>query len=154
MKKIIMTILALASVLSVCACNDEVPIETQAEICAYVKEVRGNKIILDVAEYVDSYDEERVEELGLKNTDMPNGYYINNEEITLEEYTLTETTTFSFIDWNNIFVAEGEDREFYTTKREDFIKYLNTYENSEPKMPFFIGISGDKVLSILEKPMM
>ncbi len=154
MKKIIMTILAFISVLSVCACNDEVPIETQTEICAYVKEVKDNKIILDVAEYVDSYDEERVEELKLTKADMPNGYYINNPETEIEEYTLTETTTFSFIDWNNDFVEIGEDREFSTTKREDFIKYLNTYENSEPKMPFFINISGDKVLSILEKPMM
>jgi len=154
MKKIIMTILAFISVLSVCACNDEVPIETQTEICAYVKEVKDNKIILDVAEYVDSYDEERVEELKLTKADMPNGYYINNPETELKEFILTETTTFSFIDWNNDFVENGEDREFYTTKREDFIKYLNTYENSEPKMPFFINISGDKVLSILEKPMM
>ncbi len=154
MKKIIMTILAMVCIFSVCSCKNDVPIETQYEVCAYIKEVKDNKIILDFAEYIESDDKEQIKELGLKDTDMPNGYYINNEEITLEEYTLTETTTFSFIDWNNIFVAEGEDREFYTTKREDFIKYLNTYENSEPKMPFFIGISGNKVISVTEKPMM
>ncbi len=154
MKKIIMAVLAMVCIFSVCACNNEVPIEIQTEICAYVKEIKDDKIILDVVEYVDSYDEERVAELNLTEFDMPNGYYINNPETELEEYILTETTTYSFIDWTNDFVEDGEDREFYTTKREDFIKYLNTYENSEPKMPFFISIAGNKVISILEKPMM
>lgn len=129
-------------------------VENQTEICAFVKQVKDNIIVLDTVEYITNEDTEKITELNLTDFDMPNGYYINNEEIELEEYMLTETTTYSFIDWKNDFVKVGEDREFYTTNKEDFIKYLNSYENSQPQMPFFIRMVGNKVISITEKPMM
>lgn len=129
-------------------------VENQAEICAYIKEIKDNVIILDTVEYITREDAERVKELKLSEFDMPNGYYINNFEIELEEFTLTETTTYGFIDWKNDFVKEGEDREYFTTNRNEFIKYIDSYENSQPQMPFFIGVIGDKVISITEKPMM
>ena len=154
MKKILLSFLAVICIFSIYACNNEVVIENQAEICAFVKEIKDDIIVIDTVEYITNEDTERIAELQLTNLDMPNGYYINNTEIESEEYMLTQTTTYSFIDWKNDFVEEGENKEFYTTNKEDFIKYLNTYENSQPKMPFFIGISGDKVISVTEKPMM
>ena len=129
-------------------------VENQTEISAYIKEIKDNVIVLDIVEYITREDTERVKELKLSELDMPNGYYIYNSEVELEEFILTETTTYGFIDWKNDFVEEGEDREFYTTNRSEFIKYIDSYENSQPKMPFFIGIVGDKVISITEKPMM
>lgn len=154
MKKILSMILIFVCVFLLCSCNNEVVIENQTEICAYIKEIKDNVIVLDTVEYITREDTERVKELKLSELDMPNGYYINNSEIELEEFILTETTTYGFIDWKNDFVEEGEDREFYTTNRNEFIKYIDSYENSQPKMPFFIGIVGDKVISITEKPMM
>lgn len=124
------------------------------KICAFVKEIRGNKIIVDVAEYISKEDTERIAELNLTDFDMPNGYYIHNAEIKSEEKTLTETSTYSFIDWKNDFVEVGEDRRFDTTDKEDFIKYLNSYENSQPKMPFFLDIVDGKVIKITEIPLM
>ncbi len=124
------------------------------EICAFVKEIKGNKIVVDIVEYVSDEDTERIAELNLTDFDMPNGYYINNPEIELEEYVLTETSTYSFIDWKNDFVEFGEDRRVDTTDKKDFIKYLNSYENSQPKMPFFLDIVDGKVIKITEIPLM
>ena len=154
MKKIIFLAIAVASVISVCGCNKDVVVENQTEICAFVKEIKDNVIVLDTVEFITDENADRITELNLTELDMPDGYYINNTEIEAEEYMLTETTTYGFIDWKNDFVEEGEDRQFFTTNREDFVKYLNTYENAQPGMPFFIGIAGDKVISVTEKPMM
>lgn len=154
MKKISLLVLAMMCVFSVAACNNETVIENDSDICAFVKEIKDNIIIVDIAEYVTSEDAERVAELELTDADMPDGYYINNEETELEEYILTEETVYNFIDWKNDFVEEGADRDVSTTNKEDFIKYLNTYENSQPQMPFFFEITNNEVISITEKPMM
>lgn len=154
MKEFFLLAISVASIFSVCGCNKDVVVENQTEICAFVKEIKDNVIVLDTVEFVTSENAERIAELKLTELDMPDGYYINNTEIESEEYILTETTTYSFVDWKNDFVEEGEDRQFFTTKREDFVKYLNTYENGQPGMPFFIGMAGDKVISVAEKPMM
>ena len=124
------------------------------KICAFVKAIKGNKIIVDIAEYVSKENANRIAELNLTDFDMPNGYYINNTELKLEEYALTETSTYSFIDWKNNFVEFGEDRRVDTTDKEDFNKYLSSYENSQPRMPFFLDIVDGKVIKITEIPLM
>jgi hypothetical protein len=140
--------------LSLFACNNDEVLENKTEVCAFVKEVKDNVIVVDVAEYITTEDEERMEELELTLFDMPDGYFINNPETETAEYNLTEETVYTFIDWHNDFVAEGENLEFTTTNREDFIKYLETYENSEPGMPFFFELNGNDVVSVTEKIMM
>ena len=154
MKKIISLGFALIFILSLCSCNKDTVTENKTEVCALLNEIKDDKIIVDVVEYVTTEDKDKILELGLKDTDLVNGYYINNPETELKEYALTEDTAYNFIDWKNDFVKEGSPREFSTKNREDFIKYLNTYENSEPKMPFFFVIKNGKVVSITEKPMM
>ncbi len=154
MKKVFLFVLAMICMFSFCACNSNTGKENETEICAFVKEIKDDVIVVDIAEYISSEDTERMKELSLTEFDMLNGYYINNTEIELEEFKLTEETVYNFIDWKNDFVAEGADRAFSTTNVEDFIKYISTYENSEPKMPFFFEISGNEVVSITEKPMM
>ncbi len=152
MKKVLFLVLALICMFSLCACNTVS--ETETEICAFIKEIKDDIIIVDVAEYITSDDTERLEELSLTEADVINGYYINNPEVMPEEYKLTEETVYNFIDWKNDFVEKGADRSFSTENVEDFIKYLGTYENAQPNMPFFLEISGNEVISITEKPMM
>ncbi len=154
MKKILAWIFIAICILSICACTNDTVINRETEICAFVKEIRDDVIIIDIAEYVTSKDKERVSELKLTSFDMPNGYYIHNPEIESQEFTLTQETMYNFIDWNNDFVQKGENREISTTNKDGFIKYLSTYENSQPNMPFFFKISGTEVISITEKPMM
>lgn len=154
MKKILMGIVAVICMFFICACNNDTINEKKPEICAYIKEIKDNVIIIDTVEYITKEDVERVKELKLSEFDMQDGYYINNFEIQLDMYTLTEDTIYHFIDWKNDFVEKGENREFSTTNKDDFIKYLNTYENSQPQMPFFFDIIDNKVISITEKLMM
>jgi len=154
MKKILMLVLVVVCMFSVCACSNDTVVNNKTEICAFVKEIKDNVIVVDIAEYVTTEDTERIAELNLTDFDMINGYYINNTEIDLKEYTLTQETVYNFIDWKNDFVEEGENREFSTTNKEDFIKYLDTYENSRPQMPFFFEVADNEVISITEKIMM
>lgn len=127
--------------------------ENKTEICALVKEIKDDMIVLDIVEYITAEDTERIAELSLTESDLINGYYIHNDGTETEEYFLTDSTIYSFIDWKNDFVKEGEDRHFLGNKA-DFVKYMNTYENAQPKMPFFIVVSGNKIVSITENIMM
>ena len=154
MKKFVLLFPIVICMLSVCACNNNTVVENKTEICAFVKEIKDNVIVVDIAEFVTTEDTDKVAELKLTNLDMPNGYYINNTEIELKEYKLTHDTVYNFIDWQNDFVEKGADREFSTKNKDDFVKYLNTYENSQPQMPFFFDIADNEVISITEKPMM
>jgi len=153
MKKVLLLILAVG-MLSVCACSNDTGAENETEVCAMVKEIKGDVIVVDVVEYVTAEETDRIAQLKLTEADMPDGYYINNAETELDEFKLTEGTVYNFIDWKNDFVEEGYDRNFSTTNKEDFLKYLNTYENSQPQMPFFFSIVNNEVVSITEKTMM
>ena len=154
MKKILVWILAVICIFLVCGCTNNTVMDSEIEVCAFVKGIKDDVITIDIAEYVTSKDKHRISELNLTDSDMPNGYYIHNPETVLEEFALTKETMYNFIDWKNDFVQKGENREFSTTNKDGFIKYLNTYEDSQPKMPFFFKISGKEVISITEKPMM
>lgn len=154
MKKFLLSVLVMICLFSICACNNDTTSDNQSELCAYIKEIKENTIVIDVAEYITTEDTDRIKELELTEFDMPDGYYINNTETELETYNLTDETVYNFIDWKNDFVEEGSSREFSTTNKDDFVKYLNTYEDSQPQMPFFFTISDNDVVNITEKPMM
>lgn len=155
MKKILSGILSLILLLSITGCqqtNTNITIEDN--VCAFIKEIKDDTILIDIAEYITADDIKRIEELELSESDMPDGYYIYNVDAKIKECFLTADTKYNFIDWHNIFVEEDADRNYSTTNKEDFITYLNSYENSQPGMPFFFEITGDKIISITEKPMM
>lgn len=155
MKKICCILISGLVLLSAAGCGQkDAGAEIKSDVCAFIKEVKDNVVVLDFAEYITPEDTERMTELGLTETDLLDGYYIHNAEIESEDYTLTGETTYTFIDWYNDFVEVGADRTVSTTSRDDFIKYLSTYENSQPDMPFFFALKGNEVISITEKPMM
>lgn len=117
--------------------------------------IEDNLLYLDEVEIIRTEDKERIEELGLKDTDMPNGYSIYNEAVEKQTFELTKKTTYTFVDYNLLFVKEEDgDRIYTTTKKEDFIQHLNTsYSDSPPaqKVPFFLEVKDGKVISITEK---
>ena len=117
------------------------------EICAFIKNIDKNTIILDPVEYITSYDTERIAELSKQgvNTYMPNGYLIYNLNEVNIKFTLTEDTVYNFIDW------EAEDINIYNTNKEDFFKYIRPYTEKNSKVPFFFKFSGNNVISITEK---
>ena len=122
-----------------------------SSVCAYIRKIDGNKVTLDFAEFIQSTDSERIDELNLsEDSDFPNGYYIYNPDETTAEYTLTDDTLYTFIDWNREFTDKDSDMFVMTNSLDTFTKYVNTYKESKPGMPFFFELDGDEVWSITE----
>ena len=63
MKKILSLVLAGLCGISVASCGREAVVENQTEICAFVKGVNDNKVVLDEVEYMTDEDTERIAEL-------------------------------------------------------------------------------------------
>ena len=84
---------------------------------------------------------------------MPDGYYLYNEDEETEQVTLTAQTEYSFLDWTREFGGTDEDIRVITTDKKIFEKYLDTYTDGKPGMPFFLELDGGEVVRILEKPM-
>lgn len=123
-------------------------------VCAYIRKIDGDKITLDVAEYIDSADSERIDELKLSEAqDFPNGYYIYNPDETTAEYSLSEDTLYTFVDWNREFTDKDADMFVSTNSIDTFKKYIESYEDAKPGMPFFFEFDGDRVLSVTENYM-
>jgi len=128
--------------------------EPEEQLCGFVREVRGNVVVVDAVEYITAEDTDRIAQLGLTQLDMPNGYYLHDPESETREYLLTEETVYTFIDWHNDFVAEGADRTVTTAEQAVWEQYLSTYENGRPGMPLFFSVTGDTVTAVVEIPMM
>lgn len=125
------------------------------EVCAFIKKIEGDTVFVNVAEYITTDDTERMKELNLTEEDMPDGYYVYDPDSEIEEFSLTPDTVYHFIDWGRDFVDSDmfEDLNIYTTTKAVFLKYLKTYKNSVPGMPFFFQMQDGKVAKIVEKPM-
>ena len=108
--------------------------------CAFIKRIDGQELIIDPAEWITADDTDRMEELGLTEADMPDGYYIHNPSRSRVKLSLTKETSYHFIDWGRDFVRPDslDERKIETSDPEQFQKYLASYADSEPGMPFFI----------------
>jgi hypothetical protein len=118
--------------------------------------IEDNLLYLDEVEIITREDKERIEELILEeNVDMPGGYHIYNENEDIQTFELTNETSYTFVDYNFLFVKnEDGDRVYTTTKKEDFIQHLNkSYSDLPPaqKVPFFVEVKDGRVISITEK---
>lgn len=117
--------------------------------------LEGNTLYLDEVEVITTEDKDRIAELNLKDVDMPNGYYIYNSSTETTAYELTDETTYTFTDYHLLFVENPDgDRLYTTTSKENFIQHLNISYSDEPpagKVPFFIEVKDDKVISITEE---
>lgn len=122
--------------------------------CAFLKRLDARRITIDPVEWITTDDTQRIKELGLTESDMPDGYYIYNPSQSRTSLQLTENTIYRFIDWGRDFVQSDSTDEptFETTDLQQFLKYLATYTNSEPGMPFFIDVRDGIVERIVEEP--
>lgn len=154
MKRIFISALSLLLILSFCACRNTPSDEIHSELCAFIVDIKNNTMLLDVAEYITTDDADRISQLELTVSDLPDGYYIYNENTLTEQYAFTDETVYNIIDWHNTFTDEGDDRNYTTTDIHEFIDYLHTYEDSRPGMPFFFEIADGKIITVTEKPMM
>ncbi|MBS6642827.1 MAG: hypothetical protein KH366_04520 [Clostridiaceae bacterium] len=129
--------------------------DREKEICGFIRKIDGDKVEVDSAEYITAEDADRMKELNLTENDLPDGYFIYEGDSETKTFTLTKDTVYHFIDWGRDFVdsEDFEDVKITTTSKALFVKYINTYEDARPGMPFFFRVNNGEVVSILEKPM-
>ncbi len=126
--------------------------ENEEAAAAFVKNVSTDSIMVDIVEYIDDTDAERIKELKLTEADMPDGYYLFNSDEEVTTWKCNAETVYTFIDWNGDFTGEEFPEEYTTTDIEEFEKYIKTYDNGEPKMPFFFTVENGYIKQIIEKP--
>lgn len=126
--------------------------EREEDIAAFVKKVSADSITVDMIEYITDTDTERIKELKLTEDDMLDGYYFFNpdEEVTI--WKCNEETVYTFIDWGGDFTDGEFPVEYTTTDIKEFQKYIETYDNGEPGMPFFFMIKNGYIKQMIEKP--
>ena len=119
---------------------------------AYLKKISGNKITVDVVDFITSDNIQKIIELGLTENDMPDGYYIDNPDSSLTTWDTNYRTVYTFIDWNGDFTGSHYPEEYTTTDISEFEQYIRTYENETPGMPFFFRVNDGVIEQVLEKP--
>lgn len=134
------------------SCNHGVEKVSSHETYIGYLTVDGDTIYFDEVEWITHENKERIKELGLSSQrDMPNGYYIYNPAGDIVAYEVDVKTVYNFIDWHTDFVNEGDDRNYSTTSYEEFIRYLDSYTNKAIKVPFWLEIKEESVISITEQ---
>lgn len=118
--------------------------------------IEDDLVHLDEVEIITLEDTARIEELGLdQQADLPNGHHIYNPDTEKQTFELTNNTTYTFVDFNLLFVKDEEgDRLYTTSKKEEFLSHLSqAYSDSPPaqRVPFFIEVKDGKVISITER---
>ena len=119
---------------------------------AYLKKISGNKITVDVVDFITSDNIQKIIELGLTENDMLDGYYIDNPDSSLTTWDTNYRTVYTFIDWNGDFTGSHYPEEYTTTDISEFEQYIRTYENETPGMPFFFRVNDGVIEQVLEKP--
>ena len=122
-------------------------------VVAFLKELSDSEIKVDVIDYITDDNMEKVNELRLSQDDMPDGYYFHNPDTETINWKLNAQTVYHFIDWSGDFSDAGNyPREYTTTDVKEFKKYIETYDNATPGMPFFFEVEKGVVSLIVEKP--
>lgn len=162
MKKIILFLCIIFSVM-LYGCNtnadktNEVNKTESSQVIEGYIFIDDNKLYVDRVEIIKDSDKDRMEEIGLDDSDLPNGYYIYNPTFEEEEYNITNDTAYDFVDYNMYYIdkdkADG-DRKYRTNKVDEFIKgssYPEDIPLEEQTIPYIIELQGDNVYSITEE---
>ncbi|MFZ7104544.1 MAG: hypothetical protein ACOWWO_18070 [Peptococcaceae bacterium] len=153
MRKIFVVLLAGLVSLMLVSCQQASEDNNNKDLyIGHISSIEKNTLFFDEVEWITAENKDRIKELGLsQQSDMPNGYYIYNPSSDTAPFEVNEKTVYNFIDWGNDFVGENEDRDYSTTKQEEFIKYLNTYSDKAAKVPFWIETKNGYVISVTEQ---
>lgn len=113
--------------------------------------IENNTLYLDEIEWITNENKDRIKELGLsQDNDMPNGYYINNPSTDTISFEIAKDTVYSFIATEDLpFTNEGEDRNYSTTKKEEFTEFLKHIQLD--RVVFWVEVKDGNVVSITEQ---
>jgi len=108
-------------------------------------------ITFDPIEWITLDDLDKIKELELHTSDMPNGFFIHNAAIEALVFEVAEKAEYRFVDWNNEFSESVEDGFPYsTTNKNEFIKHLKSYKDESIYVPFWITIK-DGIVQMIEE---
>ena len=151
MRKLIVLLNVLAIILTACGTGKA----AESKVLTGYMVIDGDKLYLDEVEIVEREDTDRISELKLGESDMPGGYFIRDLEEERLEFELSNKTTYTFVDFNMLFIKDEKADRLYTTgKKDEFIEHLETsYYDSPPaqRVPFFVEIKEGKVINITEE---
>ncbi|WHT49744.1 hypothetical protein QNH10_09805 [Sporosarcina thermotolerans] len=118
MKKVFLLLtLGLVS-LVLFSCNQTDVNNTNPDLYIGHIDIEEDILYLDEVEWITDENQDRIKELKLSRSDMPNGYYINNPSTDTVSYKIAEDTEYSFVKLESLsFYKEGEDRNYSTTKK-------------------------------------
>ncbi|QUH26612.1 hypothetical protein [Serpentinicella alkaliphila] len=156
-KSIVLLIIVLLFSMTGCVKTKVEDPENEIEVLIGYIVIEGNNLHFDQVEVVKREDKERMEELDLDESDVPNGYAIINVNQEKTTYELADKVVYTFTDVYLNFIEESEDdRVYITTKKDDFLKHLGEYNLNdiplfEQTIPYFIEVQDGKVISIEER---
>ena len=150
MKKLfILFILALVS-LVLFSCNQTEVNNANKDLYIGHINIEEDTLHLDEVEWVTDENQDRIKELGLSQSDMPNGYYINNPSTDTVSFKIAEDTEYHFVALESLsFYREGEDRNYSTMKKEEFMEFLNNVKSD--RVVFWVEVKDGFVVSIKEQ---
>lgn len=151
MKKIFILLLigSVSLIFASCKPADEVNSNKNSYI-GHIK-IENNTLYLDEIEWITNENKDRIKELGLsQHNDMPNGYYIYNPSIDTISFEIAKDTVYSFIATEDLpFIKKGEDRNYSTTKIEEFAEFLKRV--NPDRAVFWVEVKDGNVVSITEQ---
>lgn len=112
--------------------------------------IEKDTLYLDEVEWITDENQDRIKELELSQSEMPNGYYIYNPSTDKMKFKLGEDTEYHFIALESLsFIKEGDDRNYSTTKKEEFLEFLNHVKSDS--VVFWVEIKDGSVVNITEQ---
>lgn len=157
MKKSVIVLVIMTLVFAIIGCSkfEIKQSEIESESLVGYMVIKDNTVYFDEVEIVEAKDKERMAQLGLRDTDMPNGYIIINQNKEEMIFDLRDGVVFTFTDMDLYFVTEEKGTRLYTTtKKDEFVKHLgklNDIPLVEQKIPYFIDVKEGKIISVTEK---
>lgn len=125
----------------------------EGTVAGIVKGVSEDGITVDIAEYIDEADKERLKELGVTEDDMWDGFYIHNPEEELVTWKYSEDAVFTFIDWAGEFTGSLYPIYYTTADLTEFCRYVEPYTDDGWLLLFF-KVEDGTVQYVLERPIM
>ena len=118
----------------------------------YLK-IEDNKLLVNDFKFIDRTEQYWIDNLGLTEADMPDGYYIYDNSDEEKTFYLNDETRYNFYDTGRQFVSETDENILYTTTDiNDFLKKFDSDGDGDlDKTPFKIQVFEDgNVISVSE----
>lgn len=124
----------------------------EGTVAGIVKSVTEDSITVDIVEYIDEDDKKRLKELGVKEDDMWDGFYIHNSDGELTTWKYSEDAVFTFIDWAGEFTGYPYPLYYTTSSTEEFCRYVKPY--TDGWILLFFKVEDGLIQYVLERPIM